>query len=283
MSARPRRDELFSGGDRALELFCDRYPLIRCFAEYLNTDPPQNRILYFHGDGGNGKSLLLKYLRLRCCKRFRKDHQQQLATIAQAKEVAELIAQENNSDRALSVPAVLHDFGQPSSCQEDEPKNPFYGLLMLRRNLAGAVAGSGYSPLKFPLYDFACCWYLHKKGKSPEYIKQLFPLNDVVGLIAPLIDLFTKSPVGSLGSSALNLFGTRLGDRFNLYLQQRGLRREQIEAVCRKDPDQELINELPKLLAEDLNVAMTQEGACPRLVRVIATSKGLRQFARGAS
>ena len=47
-------------GHHALALFTDRRDAIRRFCEYLNDDPPPSRILFFHGDGGNGKSLLLK-------------------------------------------------------------------------------------------------------------------------------------------------------------------------------------------------------------------------------
>ncbi|MGB7247552.1 MAG: hypothetical protein WBC73_01335 [Phormidesmis sp.] len=52
-------------GDRALDLFTDRYSFTRLLAERIN-DPPKREILFFHGAGGNGKSLLLKYLRKEC-------------------------------------------------------------------------------------------------------------------------------------------------------------------------------------------------------------------------
>src|SRR5688500_12973661 len=55
-------------GERKLELFTDRSAAIRHFLSYLYADPPKRRILFFHGDGGNGKSLLLKFLRYYCCK-----------------------------------------------------------------------------------------------------------------------------------------------------------------------------------------------------------------------
>lgn len=48
---------------RKLQLFTDRHKFTRLFAEYINEDPPRSTILYLHGDGGNGKSLLLKFLR----------------------------------------------------------------------------------------------------------------------------------------------------------------------------------------------------------------------------
>ena len=50
-------------GEAALELFTNRDSAIRLFAEYVHHDPPRDDILFFHGAGGNGKTLLLKFLR----------------------------------------------------------------------------------------------------------------------------------------------------------------------------------------------------------------------------
>jgi hypothetical protein len=50
------------GHDRSLELFCDRHEVIAHFASLFNDDPPPRRLLYLHGLGGNGKSLLLRFL-----------------------------------------------------------------------------------------------------------------------------------------------------------------------------------------------------------------------------
>src|ERR1022692_881254 len=56
--------------DRSLELFCDRYEVIAHFVSLINDDPPPRRLLYLHGLGGNGKSLLLRFLAARCCVRL---------------------------------------------------------------------------------------------------------------------------------------------------------------------------------------------------------------------
>lgn len=53
---------------RVLELFTNRFELIRLFTTYLNESTVQERILYFYGEAGNGKSLLLKFLQEHCCK-----------------------------------------------------------------------------------------------------------------------------------------------------------------------------------------------------------------------
>jgi hypothetical protein len=61
-------------GERALGLFTDRHAAIRHFSSYLNDDPPKPTILFFHGVGGNGKTLLLRYLEKSCCKRLSPDN-----------------------------------------------------------------------------------------------------------------------------------------------------------------------------------------------------------------
>jgi hypothetical protein len=53
---------------RALQHFTNRKNSIRHFASYLNDDPAREQILFFHGDGGNGKTILLRFLKERCSK-----------------------------------------------------------------------------------------------------------------------------------------------------------------------------------------------------------------------
>jgi hypothetical protein len=85
-------------GDRALQLFTDRHEAIRRFAEYLNDDPPKKQILFFYGDGGNGKSLLLKHLRERCCKRFNPDNWQYVRSLPDD-ELAEHLIHAEGADK----------------------------------------------------------------------------------------------------------------------------------------------------------------------------------------
>src|SRR6476661_828615 len=99
-------------GDRQLELFTGRHEFTRRFAFYLNEDPPREQILYFYGDGGNGKSLLLKHLQFHCCKRFSPEVWQRLRQIPEprAAEIAEFVR--NAAPKTYtSIPAVTHDFG----------------------------------------------------------------------------------------------------------------------------------------------------------------------------
>jgi hypothetical protein len=178
-------------GDRQLELFTGRHEFTRRFAFYLNEDPPREQILYFYGDGGNGKSLLLKHLQVNCCKRFSRDVWQQRGALPEerAADVADFV-RHAEPKTYTPIPVVRHDFGL-ESIKEDQPQHRFYGLLMLRRNLAEATKRYKF---KFPNYDFACFWYLLNKGESDATLAQLFP-DDVMGLLTPVIEAFAEFPV----------------------------------------------------------------------------------------
>lgn len=67
-------DETITEGLQALDLFTDRIEASRRFCAYLNNDPSPSHVLVCHGDGGNGKSLLLAYLRTRLCRRVKPDN-----------------------------------------------------------------------------------------------------------------------------------------------------------------------------------------------------------------
>jgi hypothetical protein len=56
-------------GRRALGHFVNRDEAIERFRGLLVDDPPRNAILFFYGDGGNGKSLLLRLLSQYGCSR----------------------------------------------------------------------------------------------------------------------------------------------------------------------------------------------------------------------
>jgi hypothetical protein len=255
---------------RKLQLFTDRHKFTRLFAEYLNENPPRSTILYLYGDGGNGKSLLLKFLRENCCKSLSPAIWSEIKAKSDA-EVAQEIQSISDWDSGVKpVPAVLHDF-EPLPGGDKRYQHPFDGLLILRRNLANTAEELGYR-LKFPFYDYACVWYLYKKGKSMQEISQLFPLSEIAGLIAPLLDLANKNPVGTFGKAVLDIFAKNLGEKFTLYLQQWGLDQLEVEKICKLDVDRELIESLPYWFARDLNAAMTTDiTKPPRLVLLFDT------------
>jgi tetratricopeptide (TPR) repeat protein len=250
-------------GDRALLLFTDRYELTRLFAEYLNEELPRTTILFFHGDGGNGKSLLLKFLRQNCCKRFLPETWQQLQAIPKA-EVAKVAAYIENAkpENYIPVPAVLLDFSQ--NLIGDPLKSPFDGLLMLRRNLADAFADLPPYRLRFPLYDFACVWYFYKTGNL-EQAKELLP-SEEMDLITGIVDAVSDTSYASIAKAVLGTFGKHWGEQFKIYRQKRGLKEEEVKAIQGMEPHTELIDALPRLFAKDLNAAMAQQVELKRIV-----------------
>jgi tetratricopeptide (TPR) repeat protein len=248
-------------GEKALKLFTDRHEFIRLFSQYLNDDIPKEKILFFYGDGGNGKSLLLKFLRQNCCKYFSREVWQQIKDESDTEFVAHF--KSNQVESYIAIPSVLIDFSQNIGIESAQ--DPFYGLLMLRRNLQKISTELNYR-LRFPLYDFACIWYLHKKGKSPEEIKSLFPLTEIAGSITSIIDAVSQSAIGAITKAVFDFFAKDLGEKFTIYLAKIGLSEDRIKSICNKDLDTELIYELPKLFAEDLKAVMEDIAAPKRVV-----------------
>jgi hypothetical protein len=259
--------------DRKLQLFTDRHEFTRRFAFYLNEDPPREQILYFYGDGGNGKSLLLKHLQFHCCKKFPPEVWQQLREIPEAKaaEVADFVRYAKPKTYT-PIPVVRHDFGL-IPIKEDKPQDRFYGLLMLRRNLAESAKKYKF---KFPNYDFACFWYLLNKGESDATLNQLFP-NDLIDFLTPVVETFAGFPVVSQVAAGLKLIDKFGGIKRTMKLIQTrlGVSDEQADEIRRKDIDIELIDCLPKLFAADLNAAMAGKHKPDRLVMLFDTHEKL--------
>ena len=260
-------------GDRQLELFTGRHEFTRLFAFYLNEDPPREQILYFYGDGGNGKSLLLKHLQVNCCKRFSPQVWQQWGALPESKaaEVANFV-RHAEPKTYTPIPAVRHDFGL-GPIKEDKPQDRFYGLLMLRRNLAEAAKKYKF---KFPNYDFACFWYLLNKGDLNATLEQLFP-DDVIQVVAPAIEILAGFPLITPGVTFLKLLDKLGGIKRAMKLIQNRLRvsDDKADEIRRKDIDTELIDCLPTFFARDLNAAMAGQNKPERLVMLFDTHEKL--------
>jgi len=261
--------EIQISDDRKLQLFTDRHEFTRRFAFYLNEDQPREQILYFFGDGGNGKSLLLKHLEFHCCKKFPPQVWQQLRALPESK-AAEVAAFVRNAQPKTytPIPAVRHDFGL-IPIKEDKPQDRFYGLLMLRRNVAAATKKYKF---KFPNYDFACFWYLLNKGESNATLEQLFP-DDLIDFLTPVVETFAEFPVVAQAVAVLKGIDKLGGIKRAMKLIQNrlGVSDEKADEIRRKDIDTELIDCLPQLFAKDLNVAMASRNKPDRLVMLFDT------------
>jgi tetratricopeptide (TPR) repeat protein len=243
------QEESITEGWKALELFTDRHEAIRLFLDYLHDDKPRKTILFFNGDGGNGKSLLLRFLREHCCKRLQWKEWERIQSLPDE----ELDDQIKQARSVQPVPVAHLDFGMlPRG--EDRPQEAFSALLMLRRDLAGHA-------LKFPLFDFAVIWHLHKTNQlTPERLHSLFPAEEL-GFLTTLVDAVSHTSVGALTGAVLSIFGKHLKEKFTLYKQQHGLDEKELDRIRSLQPKTELLDELPRLFAKDLNAGLWLGGA----------------------
>src|SRR6266536_3661058 len=153
--------------DRSLELFCDGFEVIAHCVSLVNDDPPPRRLLYLCGMGGNGKSLLLRYLQARCCVRLPPGEWARLRRLPEA----ELPGALGGAAKAAAVPVAWIDFGaRPAG--ENRPQECFSALFMLKRQLARYR-------LATPRFDFAAVTYLHKLGFLGRRLPELFPRSEL--------------------------------------------------------------------------------------------------------
>ena len=241
---------------RVLDLFTDRMQERRRFATYLNEDPPPGTILFFHGDGGNGKSWLLRLLKERYCWRVPRDTWDYLREFADDRAFIEQFDQVEGREPIPS--AYLNFADQPRDGRS--PREDYYGLLELRRQLGGR------SGLRFPLFDTAVLLYLLRGlGRTPEQVRSLFPAEEV-DLLGALVGLIGESKAVNIGLAIGKLFDKHIKTRFTLHLQQRKVELADWEELARLDPLRDLPERLPGLLGKDLNAALALPGAPPRAV-----------------
>src|SRR6266498_366189 len=239
---------------RARQHFTNRKNPIRHFACYLNDNPATEKILFFHGDGGNGKTLLLRFLKEKCCKRLNAEDWEYVKSL----EGDNFIENFAGAIDCAEVPSTLIDFGmEPRGAYR--PKEAFSALMRMRRDLSA-------SGLRFPLYDFACTLYLHKTGQlTPDRQKDLFP-SEEMDLVNETIDIIKEVPGVGLAKGALGLFNKRMREKFTLYMSARKIDEEDVLELKSMDPDSELYGLFPYLFAKDLNASMTLQEAPQRVV-----------------
>ncbi|WP_027177922.1 tetratricopeptide repeat protein [Maridesulfovibrio bastinii] len=235
----------------ALSLFTDRFSAIQTFFEALHAKPLPEKIIYFQGDGGNGKTLLLNYLKNNFCKILPADSLEYVRTL----ERDEFLENVANAENGAPVPCVLHDFGS-APAGEERPLESFSALLMLRRRLAQ------YN-LLFPSFDYACLMYLKKTAAlSDDKIKSLFPeeeLNLIFDLAKLVKDLTKIENVLNVIKSLLALTDKFQKEKLTLYLKRRKLTEEQLNAMAYCDAESELLDMLPELLAKDINASFAAD------------------------
>ncbi|MEV5330393.1 ADP-ribosylglycohydrolase family protein [Nonomuraea sp. NPDC052634] len=225
--------------DRSLELFANRFELTRHVVTLINDDPPPERILYLHGLGGNGKSLLLRHLEKRSC--LRTDRWEDIRD-ADDTELLDRLA-----EHGRPVPVARIDFGaRPAG--ENRPQEAFSGLFMLKRQLARHRIAT-------PRFDFAAITYLHKLGFDIAHrIPELFPRSEV-DIALDIADAILTLPILRVGHHLLQLLNSRLDETFTRRRMRRRLSHEDADHILSLVPEPDLLHELPRFFAQDLNEA----------------------------
>ncbi|MFG1711237.1 ADP-ribosylglycohydrolase family protein [Nonomuraea sp. M3C6] len=228
--------------DRSLDLFANRFELTRHVVSLINEDPPAERILYLHGLGGNGKSLLLRHLEQRCCL-----HTDQWAAVRNASD-AELLVR--LAEHGEQVPVARIDFGaRPAG--ENRPQEAFSALFMLKRQLAR-------SGIATPRFDFAAITYLHKLGFDIAHrVPELFPRGEA-GIALDIADAVMTLPVLRVGQQLFQVVNSRMDKVFTRRRMQRRVPQVDAEQILSLVPEPDLLHELPRLFAKDLNDAAAE-------------------------
>ena len=242
--------------EHALRLFTDRITERRLFASYVNEDPAPGTILFFHGDGGNGKSLLLQTLKEHYCHRLPEDSWEYIRDMD---DDAGFTEQYENATEATKLPYAYLDFATSASQRDENPRIDLDGLVLIRKQL-------GRYGLRFPLFDWAFLKYQIKGlGITPTNLKNPFPTDEMT-FSNSLIELLYENKYTGKITGVFSLFNKHAGADWVLYCKKRGLDESQWEKLNSLDPKTELYEQLPSMLAQDINSAMFMENAPKRVV-----------------
>ncbi len=237
--------------DRSLELFCDRFEVIAHFLSLINDDPPPRRLLFLYGLGGNGKSLLLRYLAARCCLRLPPG----LWERVRRQPADQVLAALGGAAQAVTVPVARIDFGA-RPVGENRPQECFSALFMLKQQLARYRIAT-------PRFDFAAVTYLHKLGFDlGRRLPELFPRGEI-GLALDVADALLPVQVMQVGQDLFGALDKRLDDVFTRRRVQRRLPKADAQEILSLAPEPDLICQLPRLFAADLGWRGGGEGQAP--------------------
>ncbi len=263
---------LISDGLRARQLFVDRDELIAEFLDRIHDEAPPDDLLFLHGEGGIGKSLLLNHLEDHYCRRLEPSRWGAFVNHSPRQKVEQFGRHEAGQYEQL--PHVRVDFG--SIAFGENPQNPFFGLAAIRRGLK----------LPTPLFHAASVLALSKDNRlTKDWIGRLFP-GAGAELSAALLDqlnvggetllaLQTFAGLASnaepstimLGAIAKGLWsvGAQIaGPSLATWLATRKAKSSALEDIPLMKME-ELLAELPQLLADDLRTSL-EVGGPKRLV-----------------
>jgi len=235
-----------------LDLFVDRHDIIKVFAAYLHERPP-GHVLHVTGEGGLGKSLLLRYLRERCCHRVDEAYWPKLRKERGAAFSTGFI----RAATAVPVPAAHLDFSLPPT-SDHQPQDRVGGLVALRQ---GLVHDHG---LRFPRFDYAYLIYLDRlHSLTRERFAQFFPAVETVRLLENLVQ--TLPFLGPLLAAVRLLAGVVPREAGKVGPWAKAVDPSFAGRVAGLDPHSELAAELADYFAADLRAVVTRPGGPPRV------------------
>jgi len=237
------------------DLFVGRSDLIRLFCTRLQEEPETRQVIFFHGDGGNGKSSLLRFLRDKCCKLLHPHHWLEAIALADPEFVDKVVR------APVKAPALWAELDLADRLHGEETRSPLGGVKTLRR----ALAGKG---LRFPVYDFAYACYLRKAGRLTKEELQSGLGVEAAGLASDLLGALSRAPGAEVVGIVFELAVKRLGGEFEIWRRRRGVDKAYLQGLLALD-QHGLGLRLPELLALDLLASTALEDAPKRVVLFI--------------
>ena len=210
-------------------------------------------MLHVTGEGGLGKSLLLRYLRERCCHRVDEAYWPNLRKERGVAFSTGFI----RAATAVPVPAAHLDFSLPPT-SDHQPQDRVGGLVALRQ---GLVQEHG---LRFPRFDYAYLIYLDRlHSLTRERFAQYFPAVETVRLLENLVQ--TLPFLGSLLAAVRLLAGVVPRKAGEVGPWAKAVNSSFAGRVAGLDLHAELAAELADYFAVDLRAVVTRPDGPPRV------------------
>ena len=242
----------------------------RIFIDALNNDANTGTIIYFYGNGGNGKTSLLEYLQDNFCIRVDEDIWQTIKGLDDKtlrEKLLEMQVKVSDGIKARwvkkssgisqyeNIPSVLIDFGVNTS--EVQPQNPYSVTCFMRKELAG-------KGLKFELFDYAYVLYLSRTGRLNDGEIKNVICDGAIDSILEIIKISSDLMPGS--GLALKLLHRILGGKMYLHFKERKVDKPWLEQLHDIKSISELESLMPYLFALDIEASMKSSDSPTHLV-----------------
>lgn len=227
--------------------------LIAC----LNPSQKSTPAILLAGESATGKSRLIRQIQ----------HFYKTATFAEAFDGKPNGHPSANQSSDNTVTALLDFSIAPHRYQR--PQDPFYGLLMLRRQFTA-------HHILFAIFDFACIVYLKKTAQlTPERLRHLFPI-EIRGLMFEMADLVLNISLQDAQHEIFNIISQVYRDQYTPYMMHRNPGEALCEQILTMKAERELLPALPELFAAELRAAVNMPAGPGRIVLLL---DGLHELA----